>query len=355
MPRYYATLEMVKSGSSSNGDSENARILRHLKSASQKIENALRTTFVPVTETRLYRWPPRDRAPRYVLELPRYLVALTTLKTQAQDASPTTIAATDYFLEPQWGPPYDRIEIDLSSTAAFESGNTPQRSISVAGRWGWKEDTETGGTVDGSGLASSSTATSFTCSDSSLIGVGDTLLIESEQVLVTKKTSAALGSILLNESSSSVTKDMADKTVNVDGSHGLVAGEVILVDSERMFIEDISTNALTVVRAYDGSALAAHTDDTAVHVYRTLTIVRGVNGTTAATHADTTAISKYEIPGDIVQLCLAEAIAGVHNERAGYGRTIGAGESPLEWKGDIIKGLWLDAEKYKRMFYGAVV
>ena len=73
----------------------------------------------------------------------------------------TAHAMRDFFLEDNnLGPPYYRIEIDLSSTSSFESGDTPQRSISVLGRWGYEEDTESVGTV-ASGLSSGTTATTM--------------------------------------------------------------------------------------------------------------------------------------------------------------------------------------------------
>jgi len=174
------------------------------------------------------------------------------------------------------------------------------------------------------------------CSDSSLIGVGDTLLIESEQVFVSGKTNAALDSILID---GALTATKSQTTVTVDSSHGIVAGEIILVDSEKMYVDSVSTNDLTVIRAYDGTVLAAHTNDTAVHIYRTLTIERGVNGTTAATHANSTAISKYVPPYDIKELCIAETVAAYHQEGSGWGREIGAGEGARELSGRALGDL----------------
>ena len=56
----------------------------------------------------------------------------------------------------------------------------------------------------------------------------------------------------------------AETAVDVDGSHGIVAGDVLLIDSEYMTVESVSTNTLTVTRgAYDSEA-GNHNDDTAV-------------------------------------------------------------------------------------------
>jgi hypothetical protein len=174
-------------------------------------------------------------------------------------------------------------------------------------------------------------------SDSSLLDVGDTLLIESEQVFLKDVSSAALDSILLNDAA--VTKDKGDNSITLDGSHGIVAGEVLLIESERMFVEEVSTNLLTVIRGYDGTEVAAHDNDTAVHIYRTFTIERGANGTTAATHANSTALSRYAIPADVVALTVAEALAMLHLERGGYGQSIGTGGGQENRETDGLSGL----------------
>ena len=157
-------------------------------------------------------------------------------------------------------------------------------------------------------------------SDGSLIDVGDTLLIETEQVFVTEVANAAVGSELID---GALTKDKGEVAVTIDDGTEVSAGEVILIESERMLIESISGNVLTVVRGFDGSAVAAHNNDTAFHAFRTYTIVRAVNGTTAATHANGTAVSRYAPEADIVALCVAEATRIIHQERSGWGRTIG--------------------------------
>lgn len=338
MGNIYAGRRSFKITANIMGADRDAVIDRLLEAATLQIEKQTRRLFVPKTQTRLYRYPPHDTGRSSWLWLDEDLISITTLQSKAQDASPTTIVAADYFLEPNnQGPPYNRIEIDLSSTAALESGATPQRSMSVAGSWGYQNATRTGGTVS-SGLASDAAATSMVCSDASLIDVGDTLLIESEQVRITDQGFAALGSILVNDAG--ITADITDITITVDGSHGIVKGEVIRLDSEQMLVTNVSGNVLTVIRAWNGTVLASHADDTAVHINRTLTIVRAVNGTTAAVHANATAISVYDVPRDIVELCLAQAIADYHQEQGGWGRTVGAGDGEAEFSGKALTHRW---------------
>lgn len=352
MANWYTSREKLKRAGQINGAEKDAIVARHIESSSRQIDRWTRRFFIPRDETRLYRWP-TNRNRGTVLILDQDLISVSTLQSEAQNSSPTTIAASDYFLEPEnVNPPYDRIEIDLSSTATFSSGDTPQRSISVAGSWGFSADTRSVGTVVGAGLGTT-TATSFVCSDSSLIDVGDTLLIESEQIFVSARSFAALGSILVDDAS--VTANPADDTITVDSSHGIVAGEVIRLDSEIMFVEAASTNDLIVTRQFDGTLLAAHANNTPVHTNRTLTIERGLNGTTAATHADTTAISKYEPEFDISNWCLGIALASIHQEQAGWGRSVGTGDGAAEFRSlDLATLTKMNTKLYKRLRMAAV-
>ncbi len=337
MASLYASLEQVKRIGSIKASDQDEAVIRLIESSSDMIDKATRRWFIPQTKTNELRWP-NELGIGTRLWMREDLLVVNTLQTKAQDSSPTTIASSDFFLEPQdLGPPFSRIEINLSTNAAFESGDTPQRSISVAGRWGFSEDTLSTGTVV-SGLSSDPTVTTMVCSNASLIGVGSSLLIESEQVYVSAREYAALGSVLINDAN--VTASMDNVTITLDASHGVLPNEVIRLDSEEMFVVGVSTNDLTVIRQYNGSVLAAHANDTAVHTNRTLTIERGVNGTTAATHADSTAISKYEPPFNINQLCIDQTLFSFAGEQSHMGRTVGTGEGAQEVTGKDLATEW---------------
>lgn len=325
-------------------DDRNRVIDALIEATSREIEQRMHTSYLPITQTRLYRWPSFNRMPGWVLYLDGHLISLTALQVQAQNSSPTTIGAADYFLEPQqYGPPYLWIEIDLSSTSAFQAGDTPQRSVSVAGVWGYPpypgtsmSSAQDAGTV-ASGLASSASATTMVCSDASLIDVGDTLLIESEQLFVSERR---IGSAQTTVGGSGLTASVTDTTLTVASGAALNVGEVILVDSERMFIREIAGNVATVQRAYDGTALAAHTAATSVYAYRSLTVQRGMNGTTATTHANSTAVSRYLIYGPAADLALADVLAKLAQTDAAWGRAIGQGEGAQEYSGRALKAKW---------------
>ncbi len=341
MVNFLVSREAVKRAAKIDGADHDTRVDRIIQGASEDIEKASRIYFIPRTETRLFRWP-NDHGRGTVLWMNTALISVATLQTKAQDSSPTTISADDFFLEPQeFGTPYNRIEIDLSSNAAFEPGNTPQRSISVAGEWGYDTNTKAAGTVDGTELASDSSVTSFVCSNGSLVDVGDTLLIESEKIFVSERVFTALGSVLVNDAD--IQASMSDNTITLDPSHGVLAGETIQLEAEQLFVISVATNDINVIRAYNGTVLAAHANDTPVHTNRTLTIVRGANGSTAATHADTTAITKYTPPSNIVNLCLEMALAVVHQEDAGMTGGVGKSGAASPFTGETLE------QRFKRI------
>src|SRR3972149_725759 len=140
--RWYATREAVKAVLPLSGANLDQLIDQYIEGATADTERMLGRRFIPLTATKYYRWPTFRSSGGYILHLDDDLLALTTLKAKAQDASPVTIVAADYFLEPaNEGPPYSRIEIDLSSSAAFEAGDTPQRPLGVTGSWGYGDGT----------------------------------------------------------------------------------------------------------------------------------------------------------------------------------------------------------------------
>ena len=144
-------------------------------------------------------------------------------------------------------------------------------------------------------------------------------------------------------------------TVTLDGSHGIVAGEVIRLDSEQMYVVSVSTNDLTVIRAWDGSVLASHNDDVAIHVNRTLTIERGLNGTTAGSHSDSATITRYLPDADVARWCLAEALSTYHQQHSGWGRSVGTGEGAQPLDGNDLSQLRTSMVGYYRRTREAVV
>lgn len=326
MSNWYVGREVVKRAVGVWGKGRDAVIDRVIEQASREIDALTDRRFIPITATRQYPWPQPFRVRSYELRLDEDLLSVDSLTDEGDDA--TAISSGDYFLEPvNTGPPYFWIEIDLSTTADFLAKNTHQRAVRVTGSWGYGNATVTAGTLRDSG-GINTTVTTLVCSDGSLIDVGDTLLIGSEQLFVTERTSAAEENNDLLDGALTATR--SEVSVTVDDGTRYNVGEVILVDSEKMYIETINGNVLTVERAYDASVSAAHSNNAAVSVFRTLTVTRGANGTTAATHSQADAITKYTPPPDITGLALALSLGYYSMGQGGWTGIVGSGPETIE-------------------------
>jgi hypothetical protein len=341
----YATREDVKSAMDSKESARNnSRIDDALDSASRRVEDLCHRVFYPVTATRYFDWPNLQRARAYRLWLERdELISVSSLTSGG-----VTIASTDYFLEPaNDGPPYTRLEIDLDSTAAFASSGTHQRQVAVTGVFGYRNSTVAAGVL---AEALDSSETGIIVSDSSLFGVGDVLVCESERMLVTGKaqvdTTATCSAMTAAQSGVSITGIVAGLVKN---------GEVITIDSERMKVVDVTGTTLTVIRAWDGSVLAAHNVSTAIYAPRDLQVTRGVLGSTAAAHDTATALFRLSHPGPVRQLAIAYAMDQLQQEGSAYARTVGSGESERAASGRAIRELEVRVRAaYGRRRVGAV-
>ena len=68
---------------------------------------------------------------------------------------------------------------------------------------------------------------------------------------------------LLNEA-----LDTSETAVDVDAGTDFAIGQTLLVDAEQLYVTEISTNTLTVVRGANGTTAASHSNDAPVAVYR---------------------------------------------------------------------------------------
>lgn len=346
---WYCTRESVKGALDYKLTAyNNTQVDAAIEAASRAIEGQLHRKFYPTTATRYFDWPNQQYARSWRLWLDEdELISVTTLTSGG-----TTIASTDYFLEPvNLGPPYHSIEIDLDSSASFSSGNTHQRSVAVTGVFGYSADTTPAGTLN---EALDSSETEVDISDASLIGVGDIIKVENEYMLV---TGASLMDTTYNLTGGVTTAQANDVAATVTDGTQFHVGEVIQVTAltpEKMLIVDIAGNTLTVKRGWDGSGLQTHgTDD--IYAYRRLTVQRGALGTTAAAHNTATAITKHVVPGLIASLCKAEAINIIQQDQSGWGRVVGSGENEREMAGRGLASLWEQAkDAYSRLRVAAV-
>jgi len=59
--------------------------------------------------------------------------------------------------------------------------------------------------------------------------------------------------------------DLTETVITMEASHGIVANDMIYIDSEAMFVVSVDTNNLTVIRGVYGTAAATHTLGTDVY------------------------------------------------------------------------------------------
>jgi hypothetical protein len=317
---WFATREDVMRALDSKETARNAKqIDRALESASRSIEESCHRTFAPVVATKSFSYP----GPQYARPWRLWLDANDIVSVTTLTSGSVTINASDYFLEPnQYGPPFTHLEIDLGSSASFSSGSTHQRAITITGLWGYSNDETAVGVLTASVGTTSATTVSVNAAASAELGVGSVLRIDSERFFVTGRAMSDTGQNL----GADIDQQLKTVTIPVADGAQFAVDETILIDSERMLIVDVAGNNLTVKRAWDGSPNAAHSSGSDIYAPRNLTVQRGALGTTAATHLDAAAVNRWDPPGLIRDLAIAEAESRLSNEQAAYAKTRRTGD-----------------------------
>lgn len=325
MDGYYCSLEDVKDAldfkTTARSDKQ---MMRLIGAASAQIEKQMNRSFMPVVGTRYFDWPNLQYAWPFTLHLQRNeVISVTTLV-----GGGVTIPSTDYYLEPnEYGPPYERIDLRLDKNSFWGGGATWQRNIAVTGVFGYGNDTAPAGTLVTAGINAS--VTTLQVSTPSLVGTGDTIIIDSEYMTVTGRSNVSTGQTLQTP----MTANVGFVAVAVTDGTKFSEDDVILLDGERMLVIDVSGNSLTVKRQWDGSALQAHTGST-IYLRSQLTVVRGACGTTAASHLQNATIKTHQVPQLIRSLCVAEAVNLYNQETGGYAAQSGSAEGRYEASGN---------------------
>jgi len=332
---WYATREEIKAELDVKETARsNARIDRALADATEAVEGLTHRVFYPALDTRKMDWPPRSGATPWILRLDsNEIISVTSLTSGG-----VAVAASDYLLrraDDRAEPPYTRIEINLSSNASFGGGDTYQQDIVITGLYGYRNDETALGTVT-EALDATETGVDVDAATSAAVGVGSLLRVDNERVIVTGRAQLDTGQTL---GGSGLTNTNNSVTVTVPSGAAFAAGETILIDGERMRVDDIAGNTLVVTRAWDGSTIAAHSVGATIYAPRTLTVERGALGTTAAAHNSGASVYRWDAPGSVRQLCIAEALTDLLQGRSGYARTAGSGENERETSGRGLKDL----------------
>ncbi len=314
----YTTRETLKRALDINEPARNLRnIDRAIESASRRVDGLCHRRFYPELATKYFDWPNMQDALPWRLWLDdTELVSVTSLTSGG-----VTIGSSNYLLAPaQTGPPYNRLELKISTSAAFGGGATPQRDIAITGLWGYSNDEfNTGVTIEA--LDATETGIDVTAAVSTEVGVGSILRIDSERFIVTSRSQLDTG---INLGGTGLTNSKGDVTVAVSDGTQFAPDEIIKIDAESMLVVDVTGNNLTVIRSYDGTVIAAHSVGADIYAPRTLNVTRGALGTTAATHLTGATVYRWDAPSGIRQLTTAEAIHELMQEQTGWFRTMSA-------------------------------
>lgn len=338
----YCTPEDVQAAiDQADGIRLNKVIYQACRAASREVEGECHRRFYPVTGTVYPSFRHVAGDTLWMNSQDHEIIALDTLVVDGT----TLTEGTDYYLDRPagQGPPYTAIRLYRDATAAWPSD---QRDIVAVGRFGGHCGSEPAGIL-ASSIAAASTTT-MTVTDSSVLGVGDLILVDAERVVVTGKASSATGATL----SGNLTTDMSEVLIAVSSGALVHAGETVMVGAERMFVEDVAGNNLVVRRAVNSSTLAAHTAGDAVWAPRLCTITRGAAGTTAGAHGTASELFRNVPPSLIHEAAMARAIDYVEQAKAGYSRTAGAGDNRRESGGTGVQAAVAAAREAAYTAYG---
>jgi hypothetical protein len=219
----YADLTTLKSASVGDfpgATTHDAFLMVLLEAASRAVDVFCKRYFY--VETRTHYFDGTGKA----LMLGRDLVTVTTLKVDenGDGTYEQTMAATDYHLyplNPSFSPPSvakNWIELSYNSNFSGFACSIP-KGVEIAGVWGY-----------GDGYSTSPYKASTTTTNEEL--------------------------------------DNSETGVDVVDGTKLAVGQTILVETEQMYIESISSNTLTVIRGVNGTTAAAHTTGKTVYIYQ---------------------------------------------------------------------------------------
>jgi len=195
------------------GTGDDTLIKEFLTDASRLIDEETRRFYYERLQTRKFDCP---ASPYRDLMFDWTLLSLSTLT----NGNAVPIAAGDYFLYPDPNtPPFMWLELDKSSGIAWEYSDTPQQAIQVVGLWGWHEEYSQAWGSSGD-----------TTEDNPLTAVAT--------------------------------------TINVNVGTNFEAQQMLKIESEQVYVVSVALNALTVIRACNGTTAAAHLQNTVITIWR---------------------------------------------------------------------------------------
>lgn len=291
-----------------------AQVDRAVQAASRAVDGLCKRLFYPRVQTIRFDWPNRQTAEAWRV----WFYANDLYRLDALTAGGVAIPTGDVILEPNWaGPPYTSLQTSLATSSALQAGATWQQAIAVTGLWGYMTSTTTAATTVGTTTTGAGTVT---VTGTPGIGVGSTLQLDQELVIVTGRQYTSAGALTgAVAASSSVT------LLPLASTTGWSAGDWALVDAERCRVDDVTPTGLIVRRASDGTTLAAHSSGATVYAPWVLVVQRASLGSTAASHPAGTAVVSWRAPSQVEEYVVAHALNEVLDERSGFARAYSGG------------------------------
>lgn len=332
----YCTREDVKSALDIKVTARNnVQVDRAIQAASRSVDGLMHRVFYVSYTTKYTDWPNFQYAYPWRIWLDRAELADISVTVPVVTTGGDLIPAANILWgHPRYSPPYTYLELDRSTSSSFGHGGTPQRDVAITGAFGFDLRTAPAGAL--AAAVSDTTSATVTLTNGAVAGVGDTLVVDAERMLVTEKASVTSGQT--QQGSGCTTASNADNALGVTDGTQYAMNEVLTLDSERLLVLDIVGNNLTVKRAWDGTVLALHSGAT-VYAIRRLTVTRGAFGTTAATHLISTPASKALVPSLIQELAVAEAAVMVVQEMGAYAGVQGSGDNAVSRIGQGLPDL----------------
>src|SRR5260221_8622856 len=144
----YATREDVQRAPDFRTTAQGSRqVDRAIQSASDLIEAELHRVFYPRDTTYKFDWPGYQYAAPWRFRFNQWDLVTATL---VESPHGTTIPLGNVIFRPvnrKPGWPFTGMELDLSTTSAFQAGATPPLAIWGTGTWGFCADTDPAGTL----------------------------------------------------------------------------------------------------------------------------------------------------------------------------------------------------------------
>lgn len=291
----------------------NGQIDRQIVMSSDSVEDTTKRIYYPTWDTRYFDWPNFQYAYPWMLYLDQHEMAdqPTLFVTGALLPTPIVIPSGNFIMRPiNDGPPFTWVELRRDMNSSFGANSTPQLDIALTGPFGYWTKTRTAGAL--AAAMTDTTSETVQVTQGNTPGVGDVMVVDQERMIVQEKQAITSGVV----ASAFLTPSANDNAWEFPSGNWF-PGEVITVDNEQMLILTVVGSVLTVKRAWNGTGLVAHTSAT-VYVDRQLSVLRGSCGTIPTTHADNAVVSIASYPGLVKQLAIAESLVGLTQEPSAY-------------------------------------